>query len=130
MELIFRTMYPKSLCTLRLCMLASSPTLLLRKPTLSHLKENKGPESWQGWGWNFGPAEQVAFDALQCTVSTVPYSTTIIYDAVLVTPSPHFNIIPSSQVALKTGSNNCLCHAFCKISHCKEHSEFLFFCLS
>lgn len=34
----------------------------------------------------------------------------------LVTPFPHFIITPSSHAALKLGSNNCLCHAFCKIS--------------
>lgn len=66
---------------LHVCLL---PNTAAEKAYFKHLKENKRCllESWQGWGWNFGPAEQVAFDALQCTVSTVPCLTTISYDAV------------------------------------------------
>lgn len=42
------------------------PNTAAEKNYFKLLKEHKGhlPESWQGWRWNFGPAEQVAFDAL------------------------------------------------------------------
>ncbi|KAE8541724.1 hypothetical protein D1P53_001896 [Cryptococcus gattii VGV] len=48
------------------------------------VKMHKGhlPDSWTGWTWSFGPAEQAAFEAVRCAVSTVPCLTVIDYDAV------------------------------------------------
>ncbi|KAE8543244.1 hypothetical protein D1P53_000734 [Cryptococcus gattii VGV] len=78
------------------------PHAAAEKMYFKHLKEHKGCllESWQGWRWNFGPAEQAAFDALQCAVSTVPCLATIDYDAVKVGTLQVFLITDASKVSM------------------------------
>ncbi|KAE8542769.1 hypothetical protein D1P53_000831 [Cryptococcus gattii VGV] len=78
------------------------PTVATEKTYFKHLKEHKGhlPESWQGRRWNFGPAEQVAFDALRCAVSTVPCLATIDYDAVKAGTLKVFLIMDVSKVGM------------------------------
>ncbi|OXH24651.1 hypothetical protein J005_05993 [Cryptococcus neoformans] len=63
---------------------ALTPNSTAEKAYYKAMKMHKGhlPDGWTGWTWSFGPAEQAAFEAVRCTVSTVPCLTIIDYDAV------------------------------------------------
>ena len=78
------------------------PNTAAEKAYYRHLKEHKGrlQESWQGWRWNYGPKERVAFDALRRAVSTVPCLTTIDYDAVKAGTLKVFLTTDASKVGM------------------------------
>ena len=63
---------------------ALAPNSMAEKAYYKAMKMHKGhlPDGWTGWTWSFGPAEQAAFEAVRCAVSTVPCLTVIDYDAV------------------------------------------------
>ncbi|KAE8541147.1 hypothetical protein D1P53_002502 [Cryptococcus gattii VGV] len=63
---------------------ALPPNTAVDKAYYKAVKMHKGhlPDGWTGWTWSFGPAEQAAFEAVRCAVSTVPCHTVIDYDAV------------------------------------------------
>ncbi|KAE8542768.1 hypothetical protein D1P53_000830 [Cryptococcus gattii VGV] len=63
---------------------ALPPNTAVEKAYYKAVKMHKGhlPDGWTGWTWSFGPAEQAAFEAVRCAVSTVPCLTVINYDAV------------------------------------------------